>query len=193
MMRGQIACVAVLCVLGMGTAPAENDDRTSTPEKRIAWANSPDVLAGLKAVNLHLAIRGGVKSAPPAESALRTKIEKRLRQSGLIVLTNDEAASEEVPIMLTVIIDCQEIEARGDGHRLACEGVVYLVRVMLDDIVVPYRDDESVILGATTWRRHRFGFAEKNELPAKQMNDALALTDAFCLDLVEANRPSAAP
>ena len=152
----------VIVFAALVIASTSNGDIGTPPkEKRVSWANEPDVLIGIKSVNLQLAIRGAAKNAKAGEVALRSQVEKRLRKAGLKVLTNDEAASQEVPVMLTVIID-----SRGEGREnsdkpAGNDGGVYLVTIHLDDIVVPYRDEESVILGATTWGRHRFGYAKK--------------------------------
>ncbi len=163
--------IATTSISGMNTPPKE---------KRIAWANEPEVLAGIKTVNLHLAIRGDVKNAKTGEAILRKRIEQRLRKAGLKILTNDKATMEEVPVMLTVIIESRGVIEETPTGASKNGGGVYLVTVHLDDIVVPHRNPEIVILGATTWNRRRFGYAGKDELPSKSLNDALALIDEFC-------------
>ena len=175
------SCVIVLAAMTIASTSI-GDAPIPQTEKRIAWANEPDVLVGLKAVNLHLAIRGDVKNAKAGEEWLRTKIERRLRQTGLAVLTNDEAASQEVPVMLTIIIDSRAIGRQTSDGAAGNGGGIYLVMIHLHDIVVPYRDSESVILGATTWSRRRFGYAGGKELPSKSMDVALVLVDEFCND-----------
>ena len=70
-------------VLAALTVASTSIGDTDTPpkKKRVSWANSPDVLTGIKTVNLHLAIRGDVKNAKAGQQWLTTRIEKRLRQS----------------------------------------------------------------------------------------------------------------
>ena len=167
-------------------ATGPEDARPSQPERRIAWANSPDVLAEVKAVNLHLAMRGDIKNASAGETLLRSQLERRLREAGLGILTDDEAASEEVPVMLTVLIDAIGIE--GDEGQPAPEGGVYLVRVMMDDVAVPVRDDQRFVLGATTWSRLRFGHARQDTLASKSMEQALALITEYCHDYLRAQQ-----
>ena len=105
--------LTTLLVLGARIPPAENDARPPTETRRIAWANSPDVLVGIRAINLHIAVRGAVKNVEPGQVRLRIQIEQRLRKAGLTVLADKEAISEEVPMMLTVLLAVSGI----DGHE----------------------------------------------------------------------------
>ncbi|MCK4658714.1 MAG: hypothetical protein KAV82_04260 [Phycisphaerae bacterium] len=184
--------VIVFAALMVASASIGDTD-TPQKEERIAWANEPDVLVGLKAVNLHIGFRGAFKNVKVGEQWLTTRVEQRLRKVGLTVLTDEEAVSEETPTMLTILIDCRGIEGQGNRQQASSDGVMYLARITLDDIVVPYRDDQSVILGATTWSRRHFGHAGATELASKSMDAALALVDEFCLDFARARRSPAAP
>jgi hypothetical protein len=187
----RIGFIAIMFVALAVATTSIGDADTPQKDKRIAWANEPDVLLGLRAINLHIDTRGDSKNAESGQDWLRTKIEKRLRQAGLTVLTNDEAASETVPVMLSLIIDMAEIE--GDVSEPSPDGCVYLVRLMLDDIVVPYRDPQSAVLGATTWSRRRFGYSRRDTLASRSMDDALALVDEFCLSCPRADETAVAP
>jgi hypothetical protein len=187
----RIGFIAIMFVALAVATTSIGDADTPQKDKRIAWANEPDVLLGLRAINLHIDIRGDSKNAESRQDWLRTKIEKRLRQAGLTVLTTDEAASETVPVMLSLIIDMAEIE--GDVSEPSPDGCVYLVRLILDDIVVPYRDPQAAVLGATTWSRQRFGYARRDTVASRSMDDALALVDVFCFSYSRVNQITTRP
>ena len=173
-------------VLALAVASPPEATKPEEQPKRIAWANTPDVLVGLKEVNLHIGIRGDAKNPKAGEAYLRTRIEKQLRQAGLTAVTNEQATASKWPVMLAVVIESRGIQEPGEGQQAAVESGLYLVTVNVDDIVVPARDDGAVILGATTWSRRRFGYAARSELASKSMDDALALIDQLCQDFQKA-------
>lgn len=181
-----LICLGTASLILSATPPPE-ETKPNEPIKRLAWANSPDVLVGMKEVILHIGIRGAAKNSKQGEEYLRPRIEKQLQDAGLTVVTNEEAASSEWPVMLTVIIESQVIQKHLDGNEATIDSGVYLVTVNVDDIVVPARDDGAVILGATTWSRHRLGHAGRSALAAQSMDDAVALIGELCEDYAKAN------
>jgi hypothetical protein len=184
-MRAAFVVIGI-CMMVVVPPPSQDSDQASNEAKRIIWANEPEVLAGITAVNLHVAIRGDASNAEAGETALREQIADRLRAAGVTILTNDKAGSVDVPVMLTVIIECKAIEQPGGSIP---DSGVYLVTVQLDDVVALYRlgDTDAVVLGATTWARRSFGSSARSKLPSRSVGEAMRLIDGFCRDAMVAD------
>jgi hypothetical protein len=180
MMRTAFVVIGI-CMMLVVPVPSQDSDQAANEAKRIIWANEPDVLAGITAVNLHVAIRGDALNAKVGETALREQITDRLRAAGVRVQTNDQVGSVDVPVMLTVIVECKAIQR--PSISTPDEGV-FLVTVQVDDVVVPYRDLDAVVFGATTWARRSLGSSTRCLLPTKSMDEALKLIDEFCRDFL---------
>jgi hypothetical protein len=160
MMRTALVVIGI-CMMVVVPPPIQYSDQASNEAKRIIWANEPDVLAGITAVNLHVAIRGDAMNAQVGETALREQITDRLRAAGITVLADDQVGSADVPVMLTVIIECKAIERPGgsipDRRRLSRDCPSWTMMVALSS-----RGSDAVVLGATTWARRSFGSSARS-------------------------------
>jgi len=157
--------------------PAPQEE--SRTEKRSTQLGEPqDTLRGLKGVMVFIEdIDTDVETHGLTKGLLKRKVESRLRQADIPVLTRDEAF--DIPGKPYLYLSLTT-------HNTGIELYSYSIQIEFNQDVCMVRDP-SVRASATTWVANVVGIVGAANLPAVT-EDVIKLTDEFIHDYLAANQ-----